>query len=146
VRQREHCRAGDSISFHGKENENHQLGTDFFGHHRKVSAVKGVEFVSDRMLYIVLRGCWCNIVVLNAHAPSEEKSDDSKDSCYEELQQVSNHFPKYHMKILLGGFTAKLEKGIFSNQQMRNPLVQGVHYRAERLQMHLRWRVRNQER
>jgi hypothetical protein len=29
---------------------------------------------------IVLRGCWCNVVVLNEHTPSEEKSDDSKDS------------------------------------------------------------------
>ena len=27
----------------------------------------------------------------------------------------------------------------------KNPLFQGVHYRAEALQMHLRWRVRNQE-
>ena len=85
MRQRGHCRAGDCISFYGKRNENHQLGTDSFGHHRKVSAVKRVECVSNRMLYIVLRGCWCNIIVLNAHARSEKKSDDSKDSCYEEL-------------------------------------------------------------
>ena len=32
------------------------------------------------MSYIVLRGRWCNIIVLNVHAPSEEKSDSSKDS------------------------------------------------------------------
>jgi len=25
---------------------------------------------------IVLRGHWCNIIALNVHAPSEEKSDD----------------------------------------------------------------------
>jgi len=37
--------------------------------------------------YIVLRGCWCNIIVLNVHAPSEEKSDGSKDSFYKELEQ-----------------------------------------------------------
>ena len=56
-------------------------------HHRTVSAVKRVEFVSDRMSYIVLRGHWCNIV-LNVCAPSEEKSDNSKDSFYEELEQA----------------------------------------------------------
>jgi hypothetical protein len=33
---------------YGKGNENHELGTGFF-----VSAVKGVEFVSDRMSYIL---------------------------------------------------------------------------------------------
>jgi len=33
------------------------------------------------MSYIVLRGRWCNIIVC-VHAPSEEKSDDSKDSFF----------------------------------------------------------------
>jgi hypothetical protein len=67
-----------------------------------------VEFVSDRMSYIVLRGPWCNIIVLNVHAPTEEKGDDSKDSFYKELEEVSDHFPKYHMKILLCDFNAKM--------------------------------------
>ena len=71
-----------------------------------VSAVKTAEFVSDRVSYIVLRGRWCNIIVLNVHAPSEKKSDDSKDSFYEDLEQVFDHFPTYHIKILLGDFNA----------------------------------------
>ena len=44
------------------------------------------------------------------HAPSEEKSDDSKDSFYKELEKVFDHFPKYHMKILLGDFNTKVGK------------------------------------
>ena len=81
-------------------NENHQLGTGFFVHQRIASVVKRVEFVSDRMSYMVLRGCWCNIIVLNVHAPSEEKSHSSKDSFYEELEQVFDHFPKYDMTFI----------------------------------------------
>jgi hypothetical protein len=41
-------------------------------------------------------------------APSEEKSDGSKDNFHEELEQVFDHFPKYDMKILLGDFNAKV--------------------------------------
>jgi hypothetical protein len=47
---------------------------------------------------------------LKAHAPTEEKSDDSKDSFYEELEQVFDHFPKYCKKILLGDFNTKVGK------------------------------------
>jgi hypothetical protein len=53
---------------------------NFFVHHIIISAVKRVEFVSDCMSYIVLKGCWCNIIVLNVHEPGEEQSDDSKGS------------------------------------------------------------------
>jgi len=80
----------------------------FFVHRRIVSAVKRLEFVSDRLPYIVLRGCWRNIFVVNVHAPSEEESDESKDSFYEELEQVFDHFLKYHMQMLLGDFNAKV--------------------------------------
>jgi hypothetical protein len=69
--------------------------------------LKRVELVSDRMSYIILRGCWCHIV-LNVHASTEDKTDDVKDSFYEELERVFDKFPKYHMKILLGDFSAKV--------------------------------------
>jgi len=39
-----------------KETKSHQLETGFFVHHRIVSAVKRIEFVSYRVSYIVLRG------------------------------------------------------------------------------------------
>jgi len=42
------------------------------------------------------------------HPPSEEKIDESKDSFYEELEQVFELFLKYHMKSLLGDFNAKV--------------------------------------
>jgi hypothetical protein len=104
--------------FYGKGDENHQFGTGYFIYHRMVSAVMRVEFVSDRMSHTVLRGCWYHVV--KEHAPSEEKSYDSKDSFYEELEQVFDHFPKCHMKILLGDFNAKVERErIFSNRQLR---------------------------
>jgi len=38
------------------------IGNRIFVHHRIVSGVKRVEFVSDRVAYKVLRSCWCNII------------------------------------------------------------------------------------
>ena len=68
------------------------------------------------MSYIALRCCWSNIIVLNVHAPSEEKSDDSKDSFYGELEQVFDRFPKYHTKIILGFLMQQWGERIFSNR------------------------------
>ena len=85
-----------------------------------MSAVKRVEFVSDRMSYIVLRGRWCNIIVLSVHAP--RRKDNSEDRFYEELQQGFYHFPKYHTNILVGDLMQNWGERIFSNRQlgMRN--------------------------
>jgi len=61
------------------------LRTGIFIHHRIISSVKRVVFVSDRMSYIVLRVCWFNNIVLNVHAASEEKTNDLKDSLIKNL-------------------------------------------------------------
>jgi len=44
------------------------------------------------------------------HAQSEEKRDDSKDSFLWGFKEGFDHFPKYHIKILLGDFNAKVER------------------------------------
>jgi hypothetical protein len=50
--------AGEYTFFYGKGNTNHELGAGIFVHKRITSAGKRVEFVSDRMSYIILRGRW----------------------------------------------------------------------------------------
>jgi hypothetical protein len=69
-------------------------------HKRIISAGRRVEFVSDRMSYLILRGRWCHIIVLNVNVPTNDKADDEKDSFYEELEPVFDTFPKYHIKIM----------------------------------------------
>jgi hypothetical protein len=41
-------------------------------------------------------------------AQCEDKGDDEKDSFYEELGRVFDHFHRYNMKILLGNFNEKI--------------------------------------
>jgi hypothetical protein len=57
-------------------------------HKRIVSAVRRLQSVSDRTLYIILRGQY-HIIVVNIHATTEDKTDDVK-SFYGELECVSN--------------------------------------------------------
>jgi hypothetical protein len=62
------------------------------------------------MSYITLRGSWCNIVVVNVHAATEDKIYDVKASSYHEIERIFHSFPKCHMKILLGDFNAKVSR------------------------------------
>jgi hypothetical protein len=43
---------------------------------------------------IILRGRWFHIIVINVHAPTEDKTDDVKDGFYEELERIFDKFPK----------------------------------------------------
>jgi hypothetical protein len=68
--------AGGYTFFYGKGNENYEQGTRFFMHKRNISEVKRVEFVSDRISYIILRGRCCDIIVLNIYVLTEDKTDN----------------------------------------------------------------------
>jgi hypothetical protein len=59
------------------------------------------------MLYLVLRGCYCDILVLNVHAQREDKIDDMEDSFCDKVEHVFDKFSKYHVKMLLS-FIAKV--------------------------------------
>jgi hypothetical protein len=58
------------------------------------------------MSYIILRGQWCDITVLNVHAPTRDRNDNMKVSFHKELEHVFEKFPKY-VKILLEDLNAK---------------------------------------
>jgi hypothetical protein len=96
-------------------NENFEFSTGYFVGKRIISAVRRVEFVSDRMPYTILRGRWFHVIVLNVHNPTEDKTDDVKNSFYEELECIFDKFPKQHMQTLLVDFSAVVEREYILN-------------------------------
>ena len=59
-------------------------------------------------------------------ALTEEKNDDSRDRFCEQVEQVFDHFPKYHMKRMLRDFNTKLgREDIFKPAIENESLCQG---------------------
>jgi hypothetical protein len=54
------------------------------------------------------------------HAPSQEKSDDSKNSFYEELDQVSDYFIMRHTTIMWGDLNKKFGREDVLKPTIRN--------------------------
>jgi hypothetical protein len=69
-----------------------------------------VELVSDRMSYVILRGQWCSVIVLNVQATCEDKGENVKDSFCEERGRVFDQFPRYDTKILLCYFNSEVDR------------------------------------
>ena len=47
-----------------------------------------MEFISDNVSCITLKGRWCDILVVNVHSHQKKKGDDIKDSLYEEIARL----------------------------------------------------------
>jgi hypothetical protein len=80
---------GKYTFFYGEGNGNHELGTGFFVR-KRITAVKRVKFVSSRILYIIPRDHWRDIIVLNVHAPTKDKINDMKDSFNENIYLINS--------------------------------------------------------
>jgi hypothetical protein len=57
-------------------------------------------------MYVTLGGRWYDIIVLNVHAPTEDKSDYTKNSLYEELECIGS-LPEVPHENLIRRFQCK---------------------------------------
>jgi hypothetical protein len=94
----------------GKVNENYELGTGFLVYKIIISAVKRVEFVSNRISQIIVRGRYCHDIVLNLHFLTKGNIYDVKCSFYELLGRLIDTFPEYNTTKVLRDFSVTADR------------------------------------
>jgi hypothetical protein len=72
--------AGEHTFFYGEGNGNHELGTGFSYIRESYQQSRGWSLLVIGCHTYYVRGRWCDIIVLNVHAPTDDKIDDMKDS------------------------------------------------------------------
>ncbi|PSN35187.1 hypothetical protein C0J52_22574 [Blattella germanica] len=85
-----------------------EFGTGFLVRRSILSAIRDIKFVSDRISYIILKGKRHDFIIVNVYGPTEASDDTIKDEFFEELESVFDRLSRYHMKIVLGDFNAKV--------------------------------------
>ena len=113
--------------------QSHNFGTGFRMKNSILSAVQNIEFVNERLSYVTIRTRWCNTVLINVHAPTDEADDNDKDTFYDELERLFDRFPKYNTKIVLGDFNAKVGREEKYRPTIGKSSLHGINNNGERL-------------
>ena len=84
------------------------MGTGFLVKKEIVKNILGFEPINERISKLRLKGKFYNITIINVHAPTEEKDEETKERFYAELQQIQEKVPKHNLVIILGVYNAKI--------------------------------------
>jgi exonuclease III len=82
------------------------------------------KIINERISYFRLKAKWFSCTLINAHAPTNQKTEEVKEELYNLLQQNINQTVNSDIKIILGDFNAKVGKeDIYTNL----PLAMNVY-------------------
>ncbi|XP_042911563.1 uncharacterized protein [Parasteatoda tepidariorum] len=90
--------------------DHHKEGTGFIVSKRIKNLVMNFIAVSPRLCVIRIRGQFFHYSIICAHAPTEDRSDDEKETFYEELDKIFNDCPRHDRKLIIGDLNAKVGK------------------------------------
>ena len=98
---------GYTLYYSGHQNRG-EFGDGFLVHRRVQQYI--IDFRPTNMWICTVRLCTkkFNITIFNAHAPTEDKSDDVKDLFFVELEDIINNIPHHDIKIIADDFNAKI--------------------------------------
>jgi len=105
-----------TLLYSGSEGKTGQLGTGFMISAAMKKCLLEFEPQSNRVCKIRIKGKFRNVTLISAHAPTNEKEEQEKESFYENLEDVYNRIPRYDMVIIMGDFNAKIGKQDYQRQ------------------------------
>ncbi|XP_073848775.1 uncharacterized protein [Musca autumnalis] len=100
---------GDAL-YYSCHDVKHEFGCGFVVSRRLKHLVSSFTPVNERLAAIRIKAKFFNISFICAHAPTEEKDEQTKDVFYERLEETYDRCPAHDIKIILGDFNAKIGK------------------------------------
>jgi endonuclease/exonuclease/phosphatase family metal-dependent hydrolase len=87
-----------------------QAGTGFLSMKKVQKHIISYESHNERLCKLRVKGKYNNITLISAYAPTEDKTEETKEQFYNNLQSIVDKVPKSDITIILGDVNAKLGK------------------------------------
>jgi len=100
----------ETTIFYGSCTDQRQLETGFAVHKDLVPVVKEFKDINPRISMLTIETQLFDISFMNVHTPTEDKSQDEKDTFYEQLESTLNSILSNRIQIVLGDLNAKVGK------------------------------------
>lgn len=100
----------DYTFYYGGDTKDKMFGTGFLVTGVMRQHIIDFNVVDKRISTLRCRGKFFNITIINCHAPTEEKSDEEKESFYDLLSRTYDKCPKHDIKIVIGDMNAQIGK------------------------------------
>jgi exonuclease III len=101
---------GYTLYYSGSKEKTGQAGTGFLLRKKIQKHIISYELHNEHLCKVRVKGKYNNITLINAYAPTEDKTEEIKEQFYDDPQTVVDKFPKSDLTILLGDVNTKLGK------------------------------------
>ena len=97
----------DHYIYHCGQESPRRNGVAIMVNERVQNAVLGCNLKNDRMISVRFQGKPCNIMVIQAYAPTSNAEEAEVEQFYEDLQDLLEVTPKTDVLFIIGGWNAK---------------------------------------
>ena len=94
--------------FYSGYEKRHEFGCGFAVSKRLSYLVSRFTLFSERLAAIRVKAKYFNISLICAHAPTEDKDDQTKEAFYDQLETLYHKCPKHDVKLVIDDFDAKV--------------------------------------
>jgi exonuclease III len=98
------------LYYSGTKEKTGQAGTGFLLMKKIQKYIIKFELHNEHLHKLRIKGKYNNITLINAYAPTEDKTEEIKEQFYDNLQSMVDKVPKSDLIIILGDVNAKLGK------------------------------------